>query len=286
MEIVGISNDNLTNFSQLLGEDMSEDVSRVYYNGIGALGDDDEVLGALVYELLDSESEEDTRSRICFMKAADKEVSAGLENYYTHNSLEEEVEEVAESFYELTEEMGAETLSEAGFSFGKKEDDVLMVTLADLAASKLGSKKSLPGYVGNIDELSILQFREAVKEILFKGHKGVMEDIPYLPKNWFDGRLSSCIISGGRIPGLFLIRRTKSGMLIPALLFAYGPERKMDLIHMIRYSLQQALKAYPPETKVMIYRKNASIRALADNILPNRSGEEIFFGTRKEQLQL
>ncbi len=54
---------------------------------------------------------------------------------------------------------------------------------------------------------------------------------------------------------------------------------------MIRYSIQQALDAYSPETKVMIYRRNAYIRALTDFILPNRTSGEIFFGIRNEQIR-
>ncbi|MBQ9549744.1 MAG: hypothetical protein IJU87_02930 [Lachnospiraceae bacterium] len=144
----------------------------------------------------------------------------------------------------------AETLKGYGFSMGKKTDECLSITLGEIAETELGKKKKLPEHIGNIGDLSVLQFRDAVKQIMFKGHMGILEDIPYLPKSWFDNSISACVCSGGRIPGLFLIRKTPSGILIPVLFFAYGPESNKDLLYMIRYSVQKALELYPPRRQI------------------------------------
>ena len=281
MDIMEISEDNLEVFLPLLGQDLSEDVKRVYFNGIGAVGEDGDAVGAFVYELLNMESEEDTRSRICLVKSDNKEIADGLHQYYEQYSAKED--EVVESFYELEDEADAKALAESGFSLTKKEDDDITITLGELGRTELGKARKIPDYVGNIEALTVLQFREAVKQILFKGHTGVMEDIPYLPKDWFDNRVSACVSSGGKIPGLFLIRRTPSGTLMPLLYFAYGPESKKNLIYMLQYSIQQALSLYPPETVIRITRNSAATRALTGKLLPGRSGAEIFCGNRKEQ---
>ena len=281
MNIMEISEENLEDFLPLLGEDMSEDVKRVYYNGIGAVNEDGKAVGAFVYELLNAESEEDTKGRICFFKSESEEVLNGIGDYYDENCAEEE--DVVETFYEFESEENAKLLEEIGFSLGKKESDTISITLGEISKTELGNKKNIPSYVGNIEELSILQFRDAVKQILFKGHTGVYADIPYLPKNWFDNSVSACISSGGKNPGLFLIRRNPSGVLIPVLFFAYGPEYQKNLIYMMRYSVQQALALYPPDTVVKIKRSSAAARALTGKLLPGRSGMEIFFGERREQ---
>ncbi|MBQ9505355.1 MAG: hypothetical protein IJU93_10160 [Lachnospiraceae bacterium] len=280
MDIIEISEENLEEFGPLLGEDLAEDVRRIYYNGFGITDEDGKALGAFVYELLNSESEEDTKARICRVRAEDKEVSAALEAFYTDTSTKEN--EIVKSFYELSEEDEAKALADIGFSMEKKEGDALDITLGELSATSLGKQKILPEYVSSIEGLSVLQFRDAVKQILFKGHKGLVEDIPYLPKSWFDNSVSACVSSGGMFPGLFLIRRTPSGILIPVLFFAYGPESKKDLLYMMRYSLNKALQVYPPETVVRIYRRKTSVKAITDNLLPNRPGAEIFYGERKE----
>ena len=280
MDIVEITDENMDDFLPLLGEDLSEDIKRVYFNGIGATDGDGQPVGAFVYELLDSESEEDTKSRICFLKSGDEEIFGSLNDYYRNTTVDEE--EIAESTYELENEADASQLAGCGFSMDKKEGDILDITLGELRETVLGKKSKIPEYVGNIDILSILQYRQAVKDILFKGYKGIMEDIPFLPKDWFDNSISACVNSGEKVNGLFLIRRTPSGVLIPAMLFAYGSDSQKDVLYMLRFSLQQALKLYPPETTVRICRKNAVTRALTNKLMPNHSGTEIFFGSRKE----
>ena len=127
MDVVEITEENLEDFASILGEDLSEDVKRVYYSGLGALDEEGRSVGALLYELFDSESEEDTRSRICLLKADDKEISDSLMDYYTTTSVSDE--EITESFYETREEAEADTLSEKGFSIGKKQSDDIEITL-------------------------------------------------------------------------------------------------------------------------------------------------------------
>ena len=279
-DIFEITEEELDTFKPLLGSDLSDDVKRAYFKAFGVVDEDDNAQGALVYELLDSESEEDTRGRICLARSDNEETLKELLKYYKENSVEED--EIVESFYELKEEKEAKALAEDGFSFGKKEDDALTIILDDLSKTPLGKRNKTPDYVKSIDSLSISQFRDAIKQILFKGHKGILEDIAFLPKSWFDNDISSCVISGGMVKGLFLIRKTPAGKLIPVMYFAYGPESRTHLIHMLGFTARQALERYPATTRVVIARKNDSIRTLVGKLLPGISGDEIFYGTRKE----
>ncbi len=280
MGTIEISEDNLDDFAALLGEDLCEDMKRIYYGGIGAVDDDEKAVGAFVYELLHSESEEDTKSRICMVRSDDKQTADAMHAYYLQTSVKED--EVVESFYELESEEEAKALAEHGFTLEKKEDDVIAVTLGELGQTEVGKKHKFPDYIGNIGDLTILQFRDAVKQILFKGHMGVIEDIAFLSKGWFDAEISACVSSGERVTGLFLIRRTPSGVLIPVLFFAYGPEYRKNLGYMLSYSIQMALRIYPPETVVRISRKSPATRALTEKLIPGRIGSEIFCGSRKE----
>ncbi len=272
----------MESFLPLLGEDLAEDLKRVYYGGIGVVDDASLPLGVWVYELLNADNDTDIEGRICFSKNEKQEMFNLLREYYTENTLEEE--EITRSSYLLKEEASAKMFAESGFSMEKKQGEALCVTLGEITALGLAAKKKLPGYVSSIGNLTLQQFRDAVKAILFKGHKGVMDDIAYLPKSWFDAEISSCIRSGEKIPGLFLVRRTPSGTLIPALLFAYGPEFKKNLLLLLHYAIQKAVELYPPETNVLVIRKDDGTRALAGKLLPNKSGEELFFGTREENV--
>lgn len=282
IDVIEISEENQDEFLPILGQDLADDVGRVYYNGLGVMDSDDNPIGALVYELLNSESEEeDTKGRICLAKSDDNETLKELSEYYRQKSVSEY--DIIKSFFELEDEKSAKVLAESGFSLKSKEDDSVFVTLDDIGKTDLAKKKKLPEYVGNIEELSVLQFRDAVKTILFKGHKGILEDVAFLPKNWYDNKISACATSGGVIQGMFLIRRTPSGILFPVLFFAYGPDSRMHLLHMLRYATRQALELYPGKTRVMISRRTDAIRALTAKLLPGRSGKEIFYGSRREQ---
>lgn len=280
MRIIEISDENVEDFLPLLGEDLAEDIKRIYFGGFGVMEGEDEAAGACVFELLHSESEEDTVGRICFLQSASDEAADFLVDYYSHTSVPED--EIVESIYEVPREGDAAAMVRAGFSSEKKESDTISVTLADLHETAVGRKRKIPPYVSSIEELSVLEFRKAVKDILFKGHTPAMEDIAFLPKDWFDNGISTCVRSGDRICGLFLVRRTPSGTLLPALLSAYGPEYKRNLGYMISYSIQTALTLYPPGTKVHIARTSDAARALTKKLLPGSSGAEIFFGRRGE----
>ncbi|MBQ8945849.1 MAG: hypothetical protein IJ058_03450 [Lachnospiraceae bacterium] len=280
METVEISDSNLDNFLQILGEDLTDDLKRIYYRGIGVTDNDGNAIGALVCELVNSDSDDDKSSRIGFLKSGSKEIFDALHGYYQNNTVAEE--EISDSCFELTDAAETKALSGVGFSCEKKESETVVITLGELADSKLAKVKKTPSHIGSIESLSILQYRDTVKQILFMGHNGVMEDIAYLPMNWFDGRVSSCVISGDLVTGLFLIRRTPSGVLIPALYSAFGLDSKKNLLYMLEYSLQKALQEYPSDTRVMIMRKNAYIRALTDKLIPGQQGIEVFCGTRKE----
>ena len=280
MEIVRISDNNKETFSLLLGEDLSEDAMRRFYGGIGTIDDDDSAAGAIVYELLEKESVEDTKSMICFAGAKSREVFDAMIEDYTDHTVSEE--NITETSYELDEEVWAKVFQEKGFSFEERESDKICLTLGELGSLKQIPTKKCPKHISTLGKLSLLQYKTAVKKALLSGHRGAFEDMAYLPLRWFDTEISACAMSGEKAVGLFLVRRNPSGTLIPAFLYAYGPEYQKDLIRMIGYSLRQALKLYPPETVVMINRKNENTRALTKNLLPGCVGKKIFAGRRKE----
>ncbi len=280
METVEITENNLESFLPILGEDLSDDTKRLFFRGIGLTDENGNALGAMVLELLHGDNdEEDKGSRICFLNSGSKEGFDAINSFYRNNTVVEE--EIRESTYELPEERETEALTRVGFSCEKKESATIVLTLGELSNSKFARAKT-PKHIKSIEQLTILQYRTAIKRILFKGHKGILDDIAYLPLNWFDSRISSCVISDNHAAGLFLIRRTPTGVLIPVLYCAFGSNSRKNLIYMLRHSLKKALLYYPPETQVMIIRKNKHIRALADKLFPGHRGMEVFSGMRKE----
>ena len=60
-KVVEIDSDNVEEYSKFIDQDLQEQLDREFFRGIGAVDDTDTPVGAMVYELLDYDSDEDTK---------------------------------------------------------------------------------------------------------------------------------------------------------------------------------------------------------------------------------
>ncbi len=280
MEVLEISGENAEEFLPLLGPDITDDMKRVFYRGIGAKDDNDVPVGAIIFELIGSEGDEDTKSAIRFAVGKSDDINEAMQKSYKDDAVYDE--DIAESFYEFTDETSADLCATGGFSKEKKESDIVRLTLEEVSKMEFAKKRKLPPHIDSISSLSVMQYRCAIKEFLFKGQKGSIEDLAYLPMTWFDGDVSTCSVSDGNVDGLFLVRATPSGVLAPVFFYACGPDYLKNLIFMLIKSIEKMLEKYPPETEVVVSRTKKASRELMAKLAPGLRGEEVFFGTRKE----
>lgn len=280
MRITKIESENADEFNGFLSEDLIEDIGRKYYGGIGVFDDDDFPVGALVYELLGVNSDVETmKSRIVYVHADNDEVWSAIMDGYDDSVNADNIEITT---YETEDEGAAAMLESFGFSREKKRSRMLRFKVSDLESIKLKLKMRIPTYITGISELSFLQFRNGIKNFLFKGVKCAVEDIAYLPVSWFDKDVSSCCISDGKVVGMFLIRRNPSGSIQVILYTCTGPESRQNLAYMLIRTVNMALAQYPHDTEVMIYCRTGEIVNLVEHILPGHVGNEVFVGSRKE----
>ena len=279
MEIIEITKENAKDFEAVIGEDLVNDMSRYFYRGIAAVDDNGNCNGALIYELLDVDSDADTRSRIRLLEGDNDEVKAKLEEEYRNVAAEDEV---AKSFFATSESEVASFFEKMGFSKSNAESRELRITVGDLEKLPLNRKVKVPDYIKSVNEVSILQYRNFVKKILIKGNKGIVEDLAYLPLNWFDRDASSCSISDDKVDGILLIRKTPSGELHPQLYTAFGPEFVKTLGLMMVQSVNYVLENYSPDTKIVIYRHSKEVVTLTHKLLSGYKGDEILIGSRDE----
>ncbi len=280
MKILQINEDNIEEFVSFLGEDTASDMDRMFFRGLGAVDDNQEPVGAFIYELIGSESNTDTKSIIRLLKCDDDGIAEELQKAYKRDGVTAET--IAESYYELKDEQKASDLEGAGFSKIARESVFLRVTLGELSATEFAKKRTLPDYIKPLADISIPDYRSAVKDFLTKGQKGIVEDLAYLPKKWFDEDVSICSTAGDNIDGMFLVRATPSGVLMPMLYYAYGPDYVKNLVYMLCMSLEKAGQKYPPETQVVVCRIKKASRDIMAKLLPQAKGDEVFCGSRKE----
>ncbi len=279
MEFIEITGDNAEDFSAYIDEDLAEDLDRTFFRSIGALEGDTPV-GAIVYELKDSENEEDTKSRIRVLCGDNDDIKCGLLEEYKKELSEDEV---LESFFESGDELLAGILEKNGFSCSQTEGEEIEVSIDDI--KKLISIFKItrfPEYIQSISGLSVLQYRTFIKNCLFKGKHGICEDLAYLPKTWFEQDVSSCVLIDDKVDGILLMKKTPSGRLVAQLYVDIGPDSKKNLILLLAYTCVKTVELYPEDTKVIIRRHNDSVRKLTDKLVAGRKGDTVFVGTRRE----
>ena len=279
MEFIEITSENAEDFSAYIDEDMAENLDRTFFRSIGVL-EGDAPVGAIVYELKDSENEEDTKSRIRVLCGDNDDIKCGLLEEYKKELSEDEV---LESFFESGDELLAGILEGNGFSCSQTEGEEIEVSIDDI--KKLISIFKItrfPEYIQSISGLSVLQYRTFIKNCLFKGKHGICEDLAYLPKTWFEQDVSSCVLIDDKVDGVLLMKKTPSGRLVAQLYVDIGPDSKKNLILLLAYTCVKTVELYPEDTKVIIRRHNDSVRKLTDKLVAGRKGDTVFVGTRRE----
>ena len=282
MEVLEISEDNVEELIPLMGEDLAEDIFREFYRGYGAFDEDGNPVGVYIYELLGADNdEEDVRSMLRFIRDDSSEAFGPMDEAYREDGVDEE--EIVSTLYQFEDETIAKALEAQGFSRQEGESILLTLQLKDLQDMEILTKvKKIPDYIVGLSEVSVRQYRAAVKNCLFNGVKGIMEDLGYLSMDWFDMEVSSCTITDGEVSGLFLVRAAPSGTISPMLLFAEGTDSVKNLALMIARSVWKAQVKYPPETGIRIYRTRKQSAALTNRLLPDIKGNRAFSGKRKE----
>ncbi len=284
MSVFEISDDNLEEFTELLGADMTDDMNREFYRGYGTRDDDGNINGAMVYEVLGlDDDDKDTISRLLFFKAESDEACEELDRIYREEGVEDD--EITESIYEFEDKdkVMADICESHGYSKVAKESEIVRIKLKDAMAFEFVNKvKKLPEYIVSLNELSVKQFRSGIKNCLFNDQKGICEDLGYLSMSWFDSEISSCTITDEEVNGFFFVRTTPSGIVMPVLLYAYGPDYIKNLALMIAHSVKEAEKKYPPDTEIVVCRKRKSSAALVKKLMPSAKGRAAFFGERME----
>lgn len=280
MEFIWISEDNAETFRKFIDEDMTGEIGRCYFRSIGVMDEGGVPKGVIVYEIIDSENEEDTKSRIHLLAGEGDEIKDSILDKYSGEASEEEV---VESFYETRDEQMSRDLGTKGFSARTEESRDLIVSVEEIKKVVHTLKKKIPPYIVSLSEISVPQFRQFVKNCIYQGRKGVLEDLAFLPKSRFEQNVTACLVTDNQMQGSLLIRKAPSGILYTELYVAFGPDYKHNLIYLMAYSAQKIVELYPEDTHVVIRRHNEYVRTLTDRLFAGVRGEQVYCGERRER---
>ncbi len=141
------------------------------------------------------------------------------------------------------------------------EEDSEEVTLEELSVLSV-IKGIVPKYILPVCRLTINLFRRGIAKCVSDNRKGIIEDLEFLPINWYDTDVSCCVYNGGSVNGFLLVNKTATGKIVVDLFFAYEPEAGKNLLYMINFSVRVALKKYPKDTVVKLVIHNEISAAL------------------------
>ena len=287
MNVIQVTEENLEDFRDIIPEDIAENLSRQPYHCIALEDDNDDRSAALVWEFKHlNDVTRPTISRLSWVYAGNPD--AGNDAFSEYGSIMGEVE-ARKSVVLMPEEDGAgvtDILAGAGFDLKKLEGEDLIVTVGMLSELDILKKGKIPDYLGSVETLTSRPFRRGLMNCIFHTKRDKLEDLSCLPLEWFEPEVSCYVQTDEKITGMLLVHRCISGRLRVEFMSAIGPDGRKDLLHMMKYSILQAVSAYPADTEVIIPRRDAASRKLAGYFFPDRKGETCLFGERTESEQV
>ncbi len=221
------------------------------------------------------EDEKEGRSEIRWLKLEDD----GKELFSEYGNELKDLG-VVSSFLE-TDPKQKKALTAAGFSTEERESEGIFITVGELAKLRLASKKT-PDFVVGLKELGERQFKRGIGNCMINNRKGLLEDMAFLPMEWFEQDVSSAVLTDGRVSGLLLVHQLPSKRLMVDLLFSSSGDSRLDIPRMMSRSIQAAVEKYPKDTPVILKRHNKTVHALTDKLFPDKKGESVLYGERKE----
>ena len=279
MNMIELTSDNVSEFEDILDPDIAESIGREFFRGIVAKDPGSAPLGALIWEYKNLEEDADTDAEICYIRSENEEAMQELLNQFDRQTSGEEV---CLSFFETKELSDGlwQVFSEDGFDVRKGEGRDLVARVSDLRVYAERNRK-ISVKIKGLKDLQQVRFMQGITNCLFHGKKGLMEDLEYIDKSWFDEEVSCCVITDGMVNGMLLVHRFPSGDLMPVLFTAMGPDANKDLLRMFYFSCQKAVERYPEDTRILVRRHNDSVVTLAKKLFAGRSGEQVVSGERR-----
>ena len=283
MAVIDLTEDNLEQYVDFIGQEELENIGREYYRGIVLTDDDGKPLSAGIWELMHLDNDEkDTEARLtCMLAENDDEAGRLLEAC----SLRLVSEEVKRSFFELDRgkpNLSRKAYEQAEYTISEEESGEIVVTLKELAEQAFAKKSKIPPYIKELGSLMVRPFRRGVMDCVFHSRRELMEDLGTIPMSWFEQQISSYVETDGRVSGLLLIHKTPSGKLKLEVFTATGADSKKDLLYMMIFSLKQAERYYDGDTEIVIRRRDEDVKKLTDYLLPEAKGRIILRGVREE----
>lgn len=283
MKFVTITKENADLYKGILDADAAEHIGRSHYRALALHEEEDREPNAwLIWKLLHNGDRKSEEAELLWFFAKDVESGKAILEEYEKRAAETEVIVTRFEFPAGQKDTELATLREMGYETREAESRDLVITVADLDALPITDRTTAASNLMSIGELTFNQFRKGVRNCLFRGKAGILEDLDEIPINWFEPDVSGCVQIDGNVCGFLLVHKQPSNRLDAELLFAAEPASRQDMIGMIRFSMLKAIENYSGDTQVLIRRCNDATRALTSKIFPEKKGTHVIIGEKQK----
>ncbi len=281
MNIVELTTDNIVSFLQFIPEDIADHIGRIFHHGMIAV-EGDTPLAGMAWELKNMLEDAPKESRILWLKAEDETAAAELFERYTEDIALDDVERSCYTIPAAPDSREKEILEAQGFTSELTEGDEISATLDQISEIPLMKKTKPDPSIKTLMSVNQAAFSATARRMAGKGHRGICEDLIYLPRMYFENDVSCFYEEDGQIRALLLFHRLPSGNLRVVLMAAIGKDANQLLVKLMKNALMEVEELYPPDTKIFIDRHNLATLALGEKLFPNEIGMPIYIGSRKE----
>ena len=283
MIITEITEENRTEYKEMVSDEVLSDLSRNCLKGLSGREEGSGGVRAVIIWMVKDHEDEHARAEaeiLCFW-TFDEAVGEELFHAFEKHIIADKVSRISFEFDELgTRER--DLLANSGFEIKEAESRDICVSVGELSGLKLGRKK-IPPYVKSISEISVMQFKTAIMASVFCGRYGILDDLPYLPMARYDQSISCCVITDDRVNGLLLVHKEEDGGFIVELLFAVQPDADINLLNMMKFSIDTAVRLCDREERVILRRHNKLTEALVKKLFPDKKGAVVIRGQKNDK---
>ena len=280
MIIKEITEDNAHFYNSVIPPEYIYEVGREYIRGLVGEGTGpDDVLAAIMWELKNVEDlERVTEAEITWFYASDAMLGEELLKAFEDSTMKSGVKR---SYFEFANLNSQEKTALQAYSFSLKntESRSLYVTVKELSNVKLPRHRAGANIVP-VSEISQRQYKAGIMNCVYQRRYGLLDDLPFLPKSRFDPNISCCCLMDGDVTGFLLVHQLGSGIHIPELFFATEPDASINLLSMLRFSIDAAVNTLDLHEMIQIKRVDDAIMQLSAKLFPAKKGNTVFCGEK------
>lgn len=282
MNIIELSEDNIEVYTEYISEDIAENIERTFFHGFIVENDDEPVAG-IIWEIRNAINDEDNFSNIVWLKIDDENAAEELFDQYKECLAEDDVVNSTYCLPAISSDKEKNALKNAGFTVNFTEGDTIKARLSEIYEIAYLKKVKPKDYIKPLSNLTQREFIAGVRRFTTIGQFGLCQDLPYLPKTYFENDVSCYLDVDGEVNGLLLFHKKPSGILEVVIMQVLGNEYAKDLLSMMCQTILAAKEKYDPRTEIAIDRHNYSTLALSEKLFPRGFGIPVYTGNRQER---